>query len=267
MNRHPAVVACEEFLRAERDYNAEHEILRSENEVVERLLSRRMELIDAYVDIHRRLDGTSHPVGNLLRVVVTTAAFWAPDDALRLRDERDRLSVVNERIAATSTELAKLLRERSRLHDLGGFACDTHYHVLRVVEDAASDNHLFGSWVRDELAALRGRFDLKYWPRLHEFASALAEDAAEAVVAPSDPVTRAATRSRRPSRADFFRALIEAIEEVCDGVVGGLPRSFGLGDETLATLGNCALDLPCEEMVDGAYVKRLRQRDREASST
>ena len=260
--RFEAIQACETALRSELAYNGDHEILASENAIIERLLARRSELADAYVEIFDRLGARHYGIPKLLGVVVTTAALWNPDQVAQSCTARDRLLKVNELIALRASELAQLLRERSELHDHSGFSGNTHYHICRLIEDGASGNYYFKSWVKKGLGALRGDFDLKYWPRIHEVIAALGRDAERVELEATDPITAAATEGSRRSRADFFKALYEAIEENSDGRFGTLPPGLRLTDNAIASLANCALDLPPDQLVDGAYVKRLRQRVR-----
>ena len=142
------------------------------------------------------------------------------------------------------------------------FAADNR--MSRSVDDSPrrSNNCLFQSYVQEKLDALRGQFDLKYWPSLGDFMRELASDAEKAEMAATDPLTAAATAATRPSKADFFKALFASIEENSTENYGQLPRAFKLTDRTLASLANCALDLGPDELVDEAYVKRLRQRER-----
>lgn len=60
--------------------------------------------------------------------------------------------------------------------------------------------------------------------------------------------------------ADFFKALFAAIEDNSARHHGQLPQDFRATDNTLAALASCALDLGSNDLVDGQYVKRLRQR-------
>lgn len=261
-----AAEICEDILRSEKQYNVENNILRSENAVIDRLLDRRIELTEAYGELHRKLGRRPHALKVFLGVLLSTAAFWNPDKIAEARDGRQRLEAVNAEIADKSAALAALLREREELHNESGFAGDTHYHVCRVIEDAARDNYLFRSWVRDDLRNLRGRFDLKYWPRIHHFMDALAQDAENGQLEATDPITDAATTGIRASRADFFKALFAAIEENSLGSSGFLPAGLKLTDGTMASLANCALDLGPDDLADSSYVKRLRQRQRKARS-
>ena len=195
---------CEEILRADRRYNDEHECLSSETAIIDRLLDRRLELVEAYVELHTSLASRQHALEVFFGLLVSTAAFWSPDDVSRARSGRARLIQVNALIARKAEELALLLDERSELHEDSGFSGATHYHVARVIEEAASANHLFRMWVRDQLAGLRGQFSLKYWPTISEFVRVLGRDAARSEPEATDPITEAAAKGVRGSLADFF---------------------------------------------------------------
>jgi hypothetical protein len=257
------IEACEDILLDEKRYNGEHEILPSENAIIDRLLNRRLELADAYDELHQKLSGRPHALKTLLGLVLSVAAFWGPEQIAEARSERTRLKEVNRRIADKAAELAALVQERSELHNKSGFWTNTHYHVAKVVEGAATGNYLFRSFLRDPLHRLRGQFDLKYWPGIEDFLNELARNAREADLEAADPVTAAATTGVRNCLADFFEALFASIEENSTGSCGFIPTGLKLTDNTLATLANCALDLAPDDMVDGAYVKRWRQRKRE----
>ncbi len=178
------------------------------------------------------------------------------------RVARDELADVNRQIARKAEELAELLERRTDLNNTSGFSSETNYHVCDVIEAASEHNYLFNAWVKDRLDALRGQFDLKYWPSLDQVLRQLAADAEKSGMEATDPLTAAATAASRPSRADFFKALFAAIEENSARNYGLLPRGFKLTDGTLASLANCALDLGPDELADSTYVKRLRQRER-----
>jgi hypothetical protein len=256
---------CEAILQEERRYNEAHQILASENAIIDRLLSRRCELVEAYSELHQALGSRPHALRIFLGVVVTTAAFWNPEEVDEARAGRTRLKRINALIASKALELSTLLQERTHLHDHSGFSGSTHYHIAKVIEDAASDNHLFRMWVRDQLKALRAQFSLKYWPTLADFLSALAADAETAELEATDSITTAATAGARGSRADFFKALFAAIDANCSGGSATLPPRFRPTDKSLASLANCALDLGPDGIVDAGYVKRLRQRLRESA--
>lgn len=258
-----ALQRCEEILSEARRYNSEHEIFADEVVIADRLLTRKLELGDAYKELHAKLDAHPHALKCFLDLLLSTAALWSPEKNAEARVERDRLKAANLQIAIKAAELAGLLEERARLHDNSAFWSSTRYSVAKVIEAAGEENCLFRHWLQKPLRALRGQFSLKYWPNLSEFVWVLARDAEDARIEATDPLTAAATKATRSSRADFFKALFAAMEENSAEEFGHLPRGFRLTDATLASLASCALDLEPENLVDSAYVKRLRQRERE----
>lgn len=258
---------CEETVRLDRQYNIDHNILGSHVAVAERLLKRRLELIDAYGELYGALKGHPHALEALFQVLMSTIAHWSPAKIEGARRARDELALVNKEIASTGANLAELLRRRSAIHNTSAFHGDTHFHVCDVLEVAAADRSLFRGWLSEPLDVLRSRFDLKYWPTLAAFVDVIAEDAARAAPTLSDRVTEAATRSPRASLADVFVAFLANIEESSKRLGGWIPAGYRPSDAALAALVNCALDLDPEECVDGAYVKRLRQRKRPATAS
>ena len=225
----------------------------------------RISLQATYDELHGKLSTHTPALRVFLGLVLSTAAFWNPERIANARAARDELDKLNGMIEKRALELAELLDQRSDLHDTSGFATDTHYHVCHVIESASRENSLFKWHVQEKLKALHSQFDLKYWPSLSNFLQELADDARKATPEASDPLTEAATTARRPSLADFFKALFAAIEENSARQYGLLPREFSLSDNAYASLVNAALDLDDNELVDSAYVKRLRQRLREGA--
>lgn len=253
---------CENTLIEGKRYNIEHEILPSENTVADRLLSRGFELKKSYEELHEKLHKHPPALKVFLDLLLSTAAFWSPEKITKARSERDDLANVNRQIASKAGELAELLERRSELHNTSGFSSSTHYHVCDVIDAACEKNYLFQSYVKERLDALTGQFDPKYWPSLGQFLQVIASDAEHASMEATHPLTAAATAATRPSRADFFKALFAAIEENGADNYGQLPKGFKLTDNTLASLANCVLDFGPDDLVDSAYVKRLRQRER-----
>jgi len=262
-----ATEICEQTLRDKKTYNIEHAIWPSENVVIVRLLARRPELVQAYAEIHDKLH--AHPWGiySLFGVLVNVAVLWNPERVASARQARNRLDEINQEIAELAQDLAGLIDERSDLGNTSGFASDTHYHIVDVMDAASSENGFYRLHLKDELKPLSTRYDLKYWPSLAEIVRVIGQDADFAATKATDPLTDAATTGSRGSKADFFKALFVSMEENNVRNHGHLPHGFKLSDETLASLANCALDLGPDSLLDGAYVKRLRQRERDARKT
>lgn len=254
--------ACENILIEEIRYNNEHHVWPSESAIADRLLSRGIELREAYKELHEKLHAHPPALQVFLGLVLTTAAFWNPEKMQEARAASVDLTKINQQIAKKAAELAILVELRSNLHDTSGFSSDTHYHVCNVIDAASQHNYLFRSYVQEKLRSLRSQFDMKYWPSLGAFLQELASDAEKAVMAATDPLTAAATAGIRPSKADFLKALFASIEENSTKSYGQLPNGFKPTDRTLASLANCALDLMEDDLIDDAYMKRLRQRER-----
>lgn len=269
MNTTPSAKAtqvCEKILTGEKGYNIQHAILPSENAIIENMLSRSVELKEAYEEIFEKLYSHDFALERFLELVLSTAAFWSPKEISESRANQKRLIEINQQIADRASDLAHLLEERSDLHDKSSFGSDTHYDICRVIEAAAAQNFGYNSWVREPLAELSSRFDLKYWPSLSEFMDELALDAERADIAATNPITAVATEAVRPSLADFFKALFVAIEKNSKREYGRLPNNPKFSDNTFASLVNCALNLDPDNMVDAQYVKRFRQRERDKSA-
>ncbi|MBS0502047.1 MAG: hypothetical protein JSR74_17185 [Proteobacteria bacterium] len=268
MTPHPAISpknVCESLLNEEKRYNAEHHILPSESAVVDRLLNRGLEMTPAYEELHSKLHQHPQALRTFLGLVLTAAAFWNPEEIAEARNARNDLTKVNQKIARQAAELAELLQQRSDLGNTSGFRTDTHYHVCDVIQASSQRNYGFKHYVREHLDGLQRQFDLKYWPTLSDFTHELARDAAAAVAQASDPLTAATTAASKASLADFVKALFASIEENSARNYGHLPHGLQISDSTFAILVNCALDLDADSMVDGPYVKRLRQREREGA--
>lgn len=257
---------CESILNEDRRNNLEKGILRSEVTVIDRLLTRGVELTAVYAELHSKLYRHPFALNDFLGIVLSAAAFWNPEKMAEARVARQSLSEVNQKIARKAVELADLLVQREDLHETSGFRSDTHYHVAEILSAAGQHNHLFASYVQENLDALRRQYDLKYWPTPVEFLEELAANAAAAESEASDPLTAAGTEGKRSSSADFVYALYAGMEENSARNYGRLPRDFKLSDGSVASLMNCALNLNVDDMVDGLYIKRLRQRERERKS-
>lgn len=265
MEHHPITAArsaCEDILLEEKRYNIEHGILASENEVVDRLLARGPELIEAYHELHSKLSSQHGSLRAFMQLVLYCSAHWSEPKLFRERQARRELIELNASIASEADRLANLLEKRSYVREHSAFRDDTIYHPIDLIICAAAQNHRFERWVAKPLSAVGDQFDLKYWPGLDDLLRALSRDAANSSIEATDPLTAAATASPRGSLADVFRALFAAIEEQKSGYRPALPKDFRPTDSTLASLASCALDLGPDELVSGEYVKRLRQRDR-----
>jgi len=87
--------------------------------------------------------------------------------------------------------------------------------------------------------------------------------AENAEVYAQDPATDSATEGRRPGLSDFLKAFFTRLKENSVREHGFIPNNLSVSDNTVASLVNCALDLNADKLIDGDFVKRFRQRERE----
>lgn len=254
-------MSLERYLRDERRYNIEHEILPSEVIVIDCLLSRSVEMRPVYEELDCKLSEFQRR--RFMSTALCIAAFWNPEKIKELRAAEREVEALNQRISELALSLAELLRTREELAERSSFNAYEDCHVLDWIFRASEDNYLFESYVHDPLRTLRGQFGLKYWPRPACVANAIAQYALEAVVDPYDQVTKEAIKSPKASPVDYFRALFAAIDEAIEDPPHDLPSGFRLTDESLANLANCSRGLEHDQLVDAEYLKRLRQRLRD----
>ncbi|MEM8848585.1 MAG: hypothetical protein AAGE03_00985 [Pseudomonadota bacterium] len=256
-----STIMCEDSLREERSYNLENEILPSETRVIDRMLERTLELEGAYADSCAKLGADMRAIRVLFSLVLSCAAFRTPDSIDNVRRDARRLGEVNADIAKHAVRLARVLQERTRVQDRSSLCSGTRSHICDLIDDASQDNGFYNSWLKERLSVLRGQFDMKYWPNVEQIVTAIGEDAGRAQIAPIGDMAEVAVQSPRPSKASFLRILFRKIEDAKGDDDGGLPSNFHLRDETYAALTSVSLDL--DDMIDGPFVKRLRQQDRE----
>ncbi len=75
-----------------------------------------------------------------------------------------------------------------------------------------------------------------------------------------DEASGAIINARRPSLTDLFRELFDNIGMQKTGDYYALPPGFKLSDAALTTICNIIRDLPPDDLIDAAYVKRTRHR-------
>lgn len=253
---------CEDILRDNIRYNIENDILPSENAVANHLLTRGHDLVEAYEELHEKLRRRPHALHQFMGMLLSSQAHWSPEKIARARSERDALVEINSKIERQARMLAALLDQRTELHNTSGFSSRTLYHIRDVIDQANADNGYYKTFLREPLLNLCGQYDLKYWPDLSRCLLAIADDAANAELEATDPLTGAATASNRPSTSDSVMAFLAYIEECRGDCDGDLPRDFQVSDKNMANLMNVLLDLPVEKLLTTEYIKGRRQKAR-----
>lgn len=250
---------CEAILVASRNYNIENNIWPTDIITINYLLTQSAAMKNSYDEL---LVLSAQQREQFLDQLVSTISFWLPDNAIEMRASRNQLIDVNKKISVLAKELADLLEERSDLENHHPFTSNTHYHIANVIKESSRDNYYFRSFLAKPLGVLAGQFDLKYWPSLPEVINEIADDAESAEIYATDTRTEAATSSNRSSKADFVRAILSMVDDLKSTPSLYFPRSFSLSDSSLADIVNVCLKLSAEELVDSAYVKNLRHREK-----
>lgn len=251
---------CENVLKAIKAYNIEHGIAPTESALIDHLLARQIELRDAYEDVHAKLGNKPMVIRALFDILLGASLHWNPAKMAKARQDRAALEAVNQRIATVAADLAGLLEKRRHLENTSGFISETSEHIVDHIDQAGSMNGWYQSRLAAPLKALAGQYDYKYWPPLDEILRALSDQAAQAQVVATDSMTEAATNGQNPSNKDFFWAIFSGLERMAPEYGGLLPPGFRLKDSTMASLGNCLLDLNGDELVGADYVKTVRTR-------
>jgi hypothetical protein len=250
---------CEAILIASRNYNIENSIWPTDVITINYLLSQSTAMKSVYEELSAL---SAQQRAQFLDQLVGTLSFWSPENAIEMRAARDRLIDVNKKISTLAKDLADLLEERSAIENQHPFNSNTHYHIANVIKEASRDNYHFRSFLAEPLQALAGQFDLKYWPYLPAVIKEIGDDADVAEIYATDPRTEAATSSNRSSKADFVRAVLSMIDELKDTPGLDFSQDFRVSDSAMADIVNTCLKLSAEELVDGAYVKNLRHREK-----
>lgn len=250
----------ENCLQGKIDYNDEHHVSPSETALARRILARGLELKGMYDAAYSGLQDDFARRTFLDCCVLAVGLFWTETDGKQARDDKKRLEELNAAIAEQADELSRLLEQRERLNSKAAVTTDAAYHIIDIFDQANPGGGLYQSFLREPLDGLRGRFDLKYWPKLADVVQAIGEDAARADVKPADPLTAAMCESTRSSKADVVRAIQASIADNKHGGMGCLPKSFKLSDGALASLASVLLDLPPNAVIDAKYVKNIGER-------
>lgn len=259
-----AVQQCETLLRTMMEDLQAKRIWPNVCSIIDGMLKRRIELAGVYDEVHASLAQAPRALYMFWDVFLHAADGWNLKKNRAARRAREELVGVNRRISELADQLAALLDRRDTIHNYTGFRSNTQYHILDILHEASEHNGLYESYVKEDVERLQYQYDLKYWPPLSDVIQAIGTDAERAEVSATDPTTAAATESRRSGRSDFVRALLARLDDNRTGECGFIPNDFALSDSGMASLVNCGLDLASDELVDADFIKRFRQRQRQA---
>ncbi|HSH28357.1 MAG TPA: hypothetical protein VK971_00495 [Thiohalobacter sp.] len=112
-----ATAQIEDFLRAERAWNQEHNCLPSETAVIDRLLASRESLTRVYARLSSMSAWTWQ---SRLRRIICVAAVWRPESGREQREAMHRIREEDAEIARKHAELARLIGKRDAVADQAG---------------------------------------------------------------------------------------------------------------------------------------------------
>ncbi len=252
----------EEYLENTKARNVDKCIFKSEVEVINRLLFRSVEMQPVYDELESKLcySGRKFIVDSIL----TSAAFYKPNDAVEMRAAQKGLISINKSIAITADKLSNLIKQREELSETSGIISYDDIHVLDWIDKATENHHLHKLDVAKPLENLRGQFDLKYWPDNSDVIKAISDFARCNKSEASDSLGAVLIASNKASMQDFLRVLLKHFSQCQEDTPEYIPDGFKFTDNSLANIINCSLGL-VDDMVDAQYIKRGRQEIRRVS--
>lgn len=232
--------------------------------VFESFINRHAEMLSVYREL--AANGiTGIKLWNLLEQFVFSGAFSKEENHAKIRADYDELALLNDAISEASTKLAAMIgRRKDILNHSGHFRCERTDSLVDLIDEAGSGNAYYNGVLREELNKLK-YYELKNWPGIDDILHVIGMENIE--IKFTDKSTEAIINARRPSQTDYFRWLFEHISDLKMGHWYSLPRAFKMSDNALATVCNVALNLPAEDVIDAAYVKRTRHRLKEQGFT
>lgn len=245
------------WLRLELSDRKEKSIFRSEQQIIQRLIDRKLECKEAFDELVAKLE--CYQWQAYLLTLISTASIWNPSATSELREVKKKLLKLNESIADKADQLASEIKLRAELCGQYSFSTNDTYHIVDLLTLASTSNENYEGWIRERLEPLRGQFDPKYWPKIEDVVQAISRDAQEGRVTAADDITREAISSRKSSHRDFLRALSEAILNNSETYHAFIPNDFRLPGHSISTLANCALGLEENDCIDESDVKATRK--------
>lgn len=248
-----AIAACETIIQERELQNDSSGRMHSENVIARRLLACRDQLADAYTELYFSYRSEAH-LRTFFGLVLSAAAQWGDGHEPEFVAQRAELTELNRRIAEGAELLAQLLDRREEFRGKpGDFSDNTFFNIAELVSAAAHDRDLYQYHLEESLAALRARYDWKYWPSLGDVLRTLGTDA-EAAQGPKEVAANDDAPVFTPRSTErFFKILFQAMS-----TPAALPDNFNLSDPTLAAIANSALALSPEDRLLATEVRDFR---------
>jgi hypothetical protein len=240
-------------LKAYRDDLHEHNLRMPHWPLLDRLISREMEMMPVWENIaQQRLSWQQ--CHTLLEQIFFAGAYGTKERNTRLKADYSRLTDLSEKIAAQAAALSALLTEQDQILNRNAFSLERTTHIVDLIEAASEQNGHYRSYLHEPLDALRCQYDGKYWPSLEQILNVAALEIPEAAFLHRSE--EAIVDGRGEAVPDYLRKLFDHIETARNSH-WGLPSGFTLTDTSLAILVTVSLDT---DNISNDRVKRLRHR-------
>lgn len=147
MNLTPARTETDvmEILKSYRDDLHEKELRKPSWPVLERLISRGIEMSPVWNDIARHAL-TGEQCWNLLEQIFFAGAYGTGENHKRLKSDHPSLAVLNEGIADKTAELGRMLTEREGILNRNTFYIEHIAHIVDLIEAASDQNGHYSSF-------------------------------------------------------------------------------------------------------------------------
>lgn len=210
-------------LKAYRDDLHEHNLRKQHWPLLDRLISREMEMMPVWKNIaQQRLSWQQ--CHTLLEQIFFAGAYGTKERNTRLKADYSRLTDLSEKIAAQAAALSALLTEQDQILNRNAFSLERTTHIVDLIEAASEQNGHYRSYLHEPLDALRCQYDGKYWPSLEQILNVAALEIPEAAFLHRSE--EAIVDGRGEAVPDYLRKLFDHIETARNshwGLPSGLP--------------------------------------------
>jgi len=254
-SRRDATSKCEQFTRQELNDYKEANIWSSCYPVMERLLSRSVEMGPVYEEICNKLDGYST---NSASFILTMEAIWISykffntEAISRKKDAMKELVQLHKNIPILVNDLCEAINRQSELLEQEDFDPGLS---LGSPELLALASHSKASYIEEGINELHCKYDRKYWPTVAEIIAVIGAFEASRPIPTQNHLPSDVMGGRATILKDFvlsFDADLKNTDEI--------PNSFSFSNSSMATIVNIALDLPVDQIATSDAIRLIRKR-------
>jgi hypothetical protein len=255
---------CEEFTKQELFDLKENEIWNSWHPVMERLLSRSVEMKPVYFEIFDKLGCSLDFCSPELRL--TLEAIWASgklfnqDTISHKRKVQKELSQLHMDIPRLTSELSKALIRQRELQNTEDFRLGKYISLVGLISLAGKSNGHYSGWIDEELKKLDDEYDGKYWPEPEDLITAIGDFESSRDFPTQGYLPEEVMSGRKSIIKDFVLGLDSDIYRCRE-----IPISFSFSNASMASIANVVLDLQADTLATAEAVRVIRNRSKNGS--